>query len=153
MKDTAIKERPQDEPFKEAPIIDRLHINLDDSQTKTLNAWIEDKKNAVGVDRQGFMDRHKDFLSNFDDFITKGRKGQWEESANYHMPLTLIMVNSYVARLYNILTSGNVVSYTPREGSDETMVNAVKMLREWYMYDYLNNYRGIKGFTLDFGDH
>lgn len=71
------------------------------------------------------------------------------QSANYHMPLTLIMVNSYVAKLYNIISSGDMTNYTPREGTDEKFVEPLKKLRDWYMWDYLNNYRGIKGVAYE----
>lgn len=135
--------------FREAGLIDRIQIKLDLFEKAKLNKWIDDQKSAISNDRTNFLSRQKKYLSQYDDFISTGRKGQWEGSANYRMPLTLIMVNSYVARLYNILTASDMTSFSPREGTDQKFVDPLKRLRDWYLWDYLNNYRGIKGVAYE----
>ncbi len=137
------------EKFKEANLIDRQLIKLSKEEKDKLNHWISSKKNAVESDRTQFMTRQKNYLPQYDDFISKTRKGLWEGSANYRMPLTLIQVNSYHSRLYNIATSPDMATYSPREGTDERFVAPMKMLRDWYLLDYLNNYRGIKGLMYE----
>jgi len=130
--------------FSQAPLIDRLHIELDDQQIQELNSWIDNKKNAIVKSRTEFMDRQRKYLFSYDDFISYVRKGPWNGSSNYHMPLTQIMVSAQISKLYNIITAHDATTFSPRETTDETMVLAMKKLRDWYLFDYINEYRGIK---------
>lgn len=135
--------------YKEAHFVDRLEIKLDDSQQKNLTKWINDNKEEIDISRSEFVDRHRRFLYNWDDFVTFNRKGPWEGASNLHMPLTAIMVKTYHARLYNIFSNESTVQYVGREGKDDDLATTVKMLRDWYLWDYINGYKGIRGFARE----
>ena len=131
--------------FKEAELIDRVSIKLTSEKEEALNHWIDLKKEAINVDRSPWLERHKKYLFNYDDFVTFTRKGPWDGCSNYHMPLTMITVDSYSSRLYNIFTQEDSVALSPREAMDEDSVEICKMLRNWYIWDHINGYKGIKG--------
>ena len=133
------------EDFKEASIIDRIYIELNEEQEHQLSNWITKKKEAIAEDRSDFLERQKRYLLDFDDFITPTRKGPWDGSSNLKMPLTAIMLKSYHARLYNIFTQEDAANYSPREQMDERKVSMLKRLRDWYIWDHINGYKGIKG--------
>lgn len=135
--------------YRPAHLVDRLEIKLDEDQTKDLTLWIDQKKEAIDIARSAFVQRHERYLYNWDDFVTFNRKGPWEGSSNLHMPLTAIMVKTYHARLYNIFSSDNTVQYTGREGKDDELAATIKMLRDWYLWDYINGYKGIRGFARE----
>ncbi len=131
--------------YREADLVDRLSIDLTDVQERDLSHWITQKKQAVSYDREEFLERQKRYLFDFDDFVTFTRKGPWDGSANLHMPLTSIVQKNYHARLYNIFTQKDTTVFTPREKADENKVEIIKALRDWYLWDYINEYKGIKG--------
>lgn len=135
--------------FKESRITERVSIDLSDEKKEELNHWIDSNKEAMSKDRDMFLDRQKKYLFQWDDFITFTRKGPWDDSANLHMPLTSIMVKTYHSRLYNIFTQENVTQFTQREDSDEKQIEILKKLRSWYLYDHINEYRGLKGVTYE----
>ena len=135
--------------FKQPGYVDRLEIKLNDEQEGKLNAWINHKKTSIEEDRESFLSRSQKFMFNWDDFITFIRKGPWEGSSNLHMPLTSIAVKTYHARLYNIFSAQNTTTFSPRESSDNTSVEIAQKLRNWYMWDYLNEYKGIRGVTRE----
>jgi len=137
------------EQFKEADLIERFSINLTDEKEQALNSWINRGKEAIAIDRDRWLERQKKYLFNYDDFVTYTRKGPWENSSNYHMPLTVITVNAYQSRLYNIFTQEDAVVLSPREPMDENAVDIFRTLRNWYVWDYINGYKGIKGVTKE----
>jgi len=71
------------------------------------------------------------------------------QSANNHMPLTAIMVKTYHARLYNIFASEDAIQLTGREEFDEDHAKMIRRLYDWYLWDYLNEYKGIRSFTRE----
>src|SRR3990167_2192846 len=129
--------------WSQAPLIDRIHIDLTGKENQ-LNDWLDRKKQAIISSRTKFIERQKKYLFNYDDFITYVRKGPWDGSSNFHMPLTQIMVSAQVSKLYNILSSPETMTFTPREDSDETFVSALKKLYNWYIWDYMNEKKGIR---------
>lgn len=135
--------------YTPASLIDKLEISLDEQQEKELRHWIDQKKESIDIARSAFIQRHERYLYNWDDFVTFNRKGPWEGSSNLHMPLTAIMVKTYHARLYNIFSNENTVQYTGRETFDDGLARTVKSLRDWYLWDYINGYKGIKGFARE----
>ena len=135
--------------YKAAHLVDRIEIDLTEEQEKELSRWIDDKKAAIDIARSEFYNRHERFLYNWDDFITFNRKGPWEGSSNLHMPLTAIMVKTYHARLYNIFSNESTVQLTGRESTDDDQASMVKRLRDWYLWDFLNGYKGIRGFARE----
>src|SRR3990167_1702583 len=137
------------EEFKQGDLIDRISIDLSDEQEEKLSLWISRKKDAIDIDRSKWTERQKKYLSNYDDFITFTRKGPWDGSANLHLPLTQISVKSYQSRLYNIFTQEDTTALIPRESMDDNSVEIAKALRGWYIWDYINEYRGIKGVAFE----
>ena len=135
--------------YSQARLVDRVNIKLKEREEQELNKWIEQKRTLIQDSREAFLNRQQKYLFNYDDFITYGRKGPWEGASAKHMPLTAIMVKAYHSRLYNIFSSENTTQLIPREGSDETQVEIAKKLRYWYMWDYLNEYKGIRGFIRE----
>lgn len=135
--------------YKQAPLVERLQIELDDEKKKKLTNWINRKKSEIEIDRTQFAERNERYLFNWDDFITYTRKGPWLESSNLHLPLTAIMVKTYHARFYNIFTNEDTTQLIPRETSDEKFSAIIAKLRYWYLWDYINNYRGIRGFARE----
>ena len=135
--------------YKKAHLVDRLKIELTEEQEARLNHWLDEKKRSMEEDREPFLSRHQKYLFNWDDFVTFTRKGPWEGSSNLHMPLISIMVKSYHSRLYNIFSHEDTTQLIPREGTDETYVEIAKKLRTWYLWDYINGYKGIRGFTRE----
>lgn len=131
--------------FKEADLVDRISISLDDEQKAKLTRWIDEHKDTISIDRSAFIERQKKFLFSYDDFITFTRKGPWDDSANIHTPLTAIMVKTLHSRLYNIFMNEDTTQFIPREPMDENRVEILKKLRSWYMWDYINEYKGIRG--------
>jgi len=132
------------EQFKKASILETMTIDLSKAEEDDLNQYINTHREQMSTSRQDFMDRQKKYLLNYDDYITYDRKGPWEESANLHMPLTAVMLNSYHSKLYNIFTGPNAVVLRPRESMDEKRADTYKKLREWYLWDHINEYTGIK---------
>lgn len=128
----------------QAPPVDRLHVDLSKEKNEELCHWLDNQRGAIIQDRSRFVDRQRDFLSNWDDYLTFVRKGPWDNFPNIHAPLTEIMVWSYFTRLYNLFTNEDTVQLVPRESLDEDMTLALKHLRKWYLWDYINEYRGIK---------
>src|SRR3990167_9527081 len=135
--------------YKKANLVDRLKIKLTEEQEAKLNHWLDEKKRSMEEDRQQFLSRHQKYLFNWDDFVTYNRKGPWENASNLHMPLTSIMVKTYHSRLYNIFTQEDTTQLIPREPLDIDHTMMLKKLRNWYMWDYLNRFRGIRGFARE----
>lgn len=131
--------------YKQAALIDTLSIDLDEEQENQLSWWIASQKEAISYDREEFLERQKRYLFSFDDFITFTRKGPWDNSSNIHTPLTSITVKSYHSRLYNIFTQEDATQFLPREEMDDAKVDILKKLRNWYVWDHINEYRGLKG--------
>jgi len=148
LKKTSGDKMPKNE-YKKAHLVDRLKIELTEEQEARLNHWLDEKKRSMEEDREPFLSRHQKYLFNWDDFVTFTRKGPWEGSSNLHMPLISIMVKSYHSRLYNIFSHEDTTQLIPREGTDETYVEIAKKLRTWYLWDYINGYKGIRGFTRE----
>src|SRR3990167_1992802 len=132
------------EQFKQAELVDRISIDLSPAKEDELNWWINKGKDAISTDRTAWIERQKKFQFDWDDFITFSRKGPWEGSSNYHTPLTVITVKAYTSRLYNIFTQEDTTALIPREAMDENSIEILKTLRNWYIWDYINEYRGIK---------
>ena len=132
------------EQFKQAELVDRISIDLSPAKEDELNWWINKGKDAISTDRTACIERQKKFQFDWDDFITFSRKGPWEGSSNYHTPLTVITVKAYTSRLYNIFTQEDTTALIPREAMDENSIEILKTLRNWYIWDYINEYRGIK---------
>lgn len=135
--------------FKEARLVDRIEIKVSEEDETRLNTWIDSRKNEIETERDELLRRQQKFLYTYDDFITYVRKGPWDGASNCHLPLTAIMVKSFHARLYNIFAGEDTTSITPREGFDKGIVDVLKMLRNWYLWDYINGYSGIKGVTSE----
>lgn len=135
--------------YKQAQSYDRAEIQLNSDQIQTLNSWIDEKKTRIQYDRQLFISRHKKYLANFDDFITFTRKGPWENSSNLHMPLTSIVTRTYFSRLYNIFSSPDTSQWDPRESHDKDHVLMLRKLREWYLWDYINEFKGLRSFCQE----
>lgn len=131
--------------YGEASLIEKLSINLTDEKEQKLNAWINRNKESIQMDRQSFIARQKTHIINYDDYITYVRKGPFDGSSNVKMPLTSVMVQSYYSRLYNIFTQEDTTALIPRESMDDSYVNVLRELRRWYMWDHLNEYKGIRG--------
>ncbi len=129
--------------------VERLLIKLTVDQKKKLNSWITQEKDQIDIARSPFYDRHQRYLYNFDDYITFQRQGPWDGSSNLHMPLTGIMVKTYHARFYNIFANESTTILSAREGFDKEMAKALRDLFQWYMWDYLNGYEGIRSFTRE----
>ncbi|MFA5809814.1 MAG: hypothetical protein WC935_05710, partial [Thermoleophilia bacterium] len=132
-----------------APLVDRLAIALSDAQTQALNAWIDQQQSGMDIARARLYDRQQKYLYTWDDFVTFQRKGPWESSSNLHMPLTHIMVKIFHARLYNIFANAKTTQLRGREGTDTEQATMVRKLRDWYLWDYLNEYRGLRGFARE----
>jgi len=136
--------------YQQSMIIDRKDIILSDIQEKELNKWINERKTAIETDREEFFRRYKRFLFNYDDFISFEKNGKLENQLNLHMPLTAIMFFTFFSRLYNIFSDPNTVQLSPRGGiEDEDLVEMVKKLRRWYLFDYINEYEGIRSFLAE----
>lgn len=135
--------------FSPADLVERFEIKLSDTEEADLVRWIDEEKSTIKEDRGVFLSRQEKFLYNWDDFVTFSRKGPWKDSSSLHMPLTYIKVKSYLSRLYNIFTDENTTQLIPREPSDEAFVKYMKMLRGWYLWDYLNGYKGIRSFARE----
>lgn len=135
------------EKFKEARLVDRLEIKLTEDQETALSTWIDQQRDDIEQERGEFLQRQKKYLYSYDDFVTFVRKGPWDGSSNVHIPLTVIMGKAFHSRLYNIFANEDTTTILPREDYDEKMVNVLKMLRSWYIWDYINGYNGIKGVT------
>ena len=135
--------------FEKAPLVERLKIKISDEEKKKLLHWIEEKRSNIESSRNDFIARHSKYLANFDDFVTYNRKGPWENASNLHMQLTSIMVKTYHSRLYNIFTQEDTTQLIPREPLDIDHTMMLKKLRNWYMWDYLNRFRGIRGFARE----
>lgn len=54
-----------------------------------------------------------------------------------------MFLKSYYARLYNIFTNKSITKLRFRDKTDETIVEAITKLRSWYVYDYINGYKGV----------
>jgi hypothetical protein len=129
--------------------VERIEIKLTKAKETKLAQWIDENRSGIEQDRRRFLDRQRVYLYQWDDFVTFNRKGPWEDSSNLHMPLTAIKVKSYLSRLYNIFTEENTTQLMPRETSDEKYVEMIRLLHKWYIWDYLNNYKGIRGFARE----
>lgn len=148
-KNKAMRPAPAQLKYKQVPLIERLQIDLDNKQKDYLTTWIDRKKEEIDSDRTQFSERHKRYLFNWDDFVTYTRKGPWMESSNLHLPLTAIMVKTYHSRFYNIFTHEATTQLVPRETSDEKFTAMIAKLRYWYLWDFINKYRGIRGFARE----
>ena len=135
--------------FSKASLIDRLHIDMDLESEEQFNHWIDQKKHSIEQARTKFIERQEKYLFNYDDFITYVRKGPWDGSSNYHLPLTQIMVSAQVAKLYNILANPAIISFTPRDNYDDEFTSALKKLYNWYIWDYMNQKKGIRTFVWE----
>ena len=132
------------EEFSKAGIIDRIHIQISDDKKNELISFINREKSIMQDSRREWEDRQRTFLDNYDDFVSYTRKGSWDGASNLKMPLTAIMVKSYATRLYNMFSHPNITNLVAREDTDSKTEFVFKKLREWYLYDYLNDRKGIK---------
>ena len=138
-----------EENFEIEDLVERIEIKLNKKQEDELVIWINEERSKINQGRSSFVERYKKYLYNWDDFVTYNRNGPWEGSSSLHMPITAIKVRSYVSRIYNIFTNEQTTQLVPRETSDDKFVEYMKTLRTWYLWDYLNNYKGIRGFARE----
>lgn len=131
--------------YKQAPLVERISIHLDDEKKQKLNHWIDSQKYRIEQDRGAWFERQQKYLVNYDEFVQNVRKGPWDGSSNIRLPFTAIMVKSYHARLYNMFNQPDVISLIGRENTDDEIAAVYKKLYSWYIWDYLNEFRGISG--------
>lgn len=129
--------------------IEKLNIDLSEEQEQSLNSFIDDHKSEIDQARENFMDRVQGMMFNWDDFVTHIRKGPWEGSSNLNMPLTAMMVKTFHARLYDIFSQLDTTTLSPRDFSDDNITQMASMLRSWYLFDYINEFKGIRSFTRE----
>ena len=125
-------------------LVDRFKYTIDDDKKQKINQWIDEQKWSISVDRKEVIERRTNELAKYDDFISPVRKGPWEDCSNVRTPLTKVMLDAYVAKLYNIFTQKKTVNFSPREKMDDREVAIFRQLRDWYLYDYINEFRGIR---------
>lgn len=131
--------------FQKASLVERLNFNLSEEKERWLANWIISRRYEIEQNRSDYVSRAKTFLDTYDDYMTNTRGGAWDSASNVKLPLTKIMVNAFRSRLYNIFASEDAVTITPREGFDKELVRRLEKLRQWYIWDYINDHRGIKG--------
>ena len=75
--------------------------------------------------------------------------GPWEDSANFHVPITLWMMKQMHARVYAALLGDGYGFVTlPQEKMDLEKVREVDQIMRWAITSYANNWRGI-ALTID----
>lgn len=131
--------------YEKAPLIQRIQIDLKEDKKNELVSFIRNNKMKMENDREEWFRRQQKYLNNYDDFISAIRKGPWEGSSNVHMPFTAIMVKSYHARLFNMLTQDDIVSLVGMESTDDALATIYRRIYNWYISDYINEFRGITG--------
>ena len=135
--------------YDRAQLVDTFQRKVTKKKKEKLKSWINRQRESMDNDRSSFLSRYNNYLHNWDDFITFIRKGPWEGSSNLHMPLTALMVKTYHSRLYNIFSDEKTAQLRPRSKGDNDLADALNKLRKWYLFDYLNEYRGIRGFVRE----
>lgn len=135
--------------YKKAPMIERIRFDLDTTQKQNLYHTIDNLRMTYENDRQEWYERQQEFLAHYDDFLTYVRKGPWDNCANINLPFTAIMVKEYYTRFYNMFSNPDIFTFAPRRPMSDKVANAYKRLFNWYVFDYINEFRGIRGFISE----
>ena len=95
-------------------------------------------------DRQGWVNKRKRWVKHWDDFITKHTKPAFKEGSSFHIPLTFAQMKAIKAKLMRSLFQLNPPFHVrPTEKTDTDRVETIRILMDYTLKRYINNYEGI----------
>lgn len=141
--DSVLREEEEIQGRREVDPIDRIpDVKYDKDK---LIAWLFDQREAMLIDRNSWMKRQRDYLSQWDDYITSTRLGPWENSASIHLPLSMEKIKAIHARLKEaILAIRPWWIITPIEYIDAERIKTIDIVMRWACSNYVNHYKGIE---------
>ena len=128
--------------------IDRLP-KIDYDKEK-LTIWLFDQRDAMLLDRNEWMDRHQEYLSQWDDYITYIKSGPWEGSSSIHLPLSMEKIKALHARFKEAIFAVRPWwMLLPMERMDIETIKTTDQVMRWAATSYVNHYKGVESVVDD----
>lgn len=104
-----------------------------------------DKWNSANDSREDFLDRREHNLLNWRDLEGEAREGPWENSSNFHVPLTFIYGKSIHARLWQLFSDeANFFGVKARKEAFEKRELGVKNFMQFVLSNWCNFKTGTR---------
>jgi hypothetical protein len=149
-KEVLKSKRPDRLKNVEAPLRDqiprKLLATLRDQQ---LTQKIDKAMNLGDSDRAEWLERQKEYLSDWDEFLEATAEGPFEGSSNLHIPMTLIVCRALHARFLQALLG--VDPYFSLKARTEGMMDRAAVVSDVLSYalkSWSNHYQGVEA-TID----
>jgi len=96
------------------------------------------------ADRSEWISRREEFYLSWDDYISPIRKGPWDGSSNFHLPMTEIQCNLMHARLMQAFFFIEPWFFVdPQEEIDLARVHKIELMMKYILKRYVNYNDGI----------
>lgn len=115
-----------------------------------LEEWTESMVDGMMADREAWHGRRKKYMPEFENLLRDNRiDGPWENSADFHVPMTMWMMKQMHARIYAALFGDGYGFVTvPQEKMDVARAKEVDQTMRWAITSYANEWEGI-GLVMD----
>lgn len=139
---------------REVDEIDRIKpsdMGITAEMIEELEEWTAAQIEAQLDDQEEWHQRRQKYMPEFENLLRDNRiDGPWENSADFHVPLTMWMMKQMHARIYAALIGdGYGFSTVPQEKMDIEQVRDVDQTMRWAITSYANEWEGI---SLDIDD-
>lgn len=151
--DQDIAEKRVDLGIKEedkAPLRDRIVKKLfEDLEERKIGQHVTEMWSQVCADKDEWLQRQREFLNDWDEFMSVEPQGIFESSSNLHIPVSLWVAKAYHARfLQTILTPEPAITIKARKSAHSNLAPCVEDLVKYALTEWCNNRNGIEE-TLD----
>lgn len=121
-----------------------LAIPSDKIDEQKVAAQVLEDFTKIMADRVTWQNRRKQWATHWDDFVTKHTKPAFKGGSTFHIPLTFAQMKAIKAKLLRGLFQLNPPFHVrPVEKADVDRVDTVRLLMDYVLKNYINNYKGI----------
>lgn len=107
---------------------------------KVASEWKEANQN-----RDEMLSKREEWTANWRDLNPEPAKGPWENSSNFHVPLTLINLKAIHARLWQLFSDpANFCGVRARKEAFQEQENAIREFMQFVVWDYCNSKHGAR---------
>lgn len=103
-----------------------------------------DRFDKFALDRIEWMRRREEYYLGWDDYISPVRKGLWEGSSNFHLPVTEVKANQMHALIMQAILFNYPWFYVdPQEDVDVSRIKKAERFMKYILERYCNYNKGI----------
>lgn len=136
------REKAQLEVSVRDKIVRDLYNKLDD---QNISLTVNKLWHSAMADKSEWLDKQRDYLSSYDEFIDVEPQGLFETSSNLHVPVTLWTSKTYHARfLQTLIGPEPSISVKARQDRYYDVEQDIEDFMKYTMMEWANNYRGVE---------